>query len=422
MAKQKNINDEVSRCIIQLLLKEPFYAHLLSGIVRTISDDTQTAAVGIKNGKVNLFINENFFLKELTTFSSRVAVVKHETLHLLFKHLFRYDLKKFDMNIFNLAADLVVNQFIGKWNLPKNAITLSVFPDLGLEEDQSVEWYYKKLFALKKEMNQSDSKKNEGKNESEDEESNAENKSSAPLSSEALEKILNEKSHSDHSKWGQANSENQLSAIETDLDRMIVQAKDRTPAKDFGTLPSGIIHLLNAIIEKRNPKINWKRALKIFSSSSRKTKVKYTVKRISKRYGTRPGIKINRYQKMAVAIDTSGSIAMSDYSLFFSEIHAIWREGAEIQVIECDAAVQRVYEYKGKIPEFIQGGGGTSFDPVFEHLKKDRFKKFDGCIYLTDGYANEPKIKPPCKVFWIVTPDGNLGEHLKFGRAVKLEE
>jgi len=41
---------------------------------------------------------------------------------------------------------------------------------------------------------------------------------------------------------------------------------------------------------------------------------------------------------------------------------------------------------------------------------------------LTDGYASEPEIKPPCKVFWIVTPDGDLGEHLKFGRAVKLEE
>ena len=86
----KNINDEISRCIIQLLLKEPFYAHLLSGIVRNYSNEIPTAAVGIYQGKVNLFINEHFFLKELTTFSSRVAVIKHETLHLLFKHLFRF--------------------------------------------------------------------------------------------------------------------------------------------------------------------------------------------------------------------------------------------------------------------------------------------------------------------------------------------
>ena len=121
----KNINDEISRCIIQMLVSEPYYAHFLSGIVRNVTTQIPTAAVGLNNTKVTLYINEKFFLKELTTFSSRVAVIKHETLHLLFKHLFRLDLKKYDRKLFNIAADLVVNQFIGKWVLPKSAVTLS---------------------------------------------------------------------------------------------------------------------------------------------------------------------------------------------------------------------------------------------------------------------------------------------------------
>ena len=68
-----------------MLVSEPFYAHLLSGIVRNVTDEIPTAAVGLNGTKVTLYINENFFLKDLTTFSSRVAVIKHETLHLLSK-------------------------------------------------------------------------------------------------------------------------------------------------------------------------------------------------------------------------------------------------------------------------------------------------------------------------------------------------
>ena len=99
----------------------------------------------------------------------------------------------------------------------------------------------------------------------------------------------------------------------------------------------------------------------------------------------------------------------------------MWRQGAEIEIIECDAAVQRHYPYKGEFPKFVKGRGGTIFDPVFQFLKENRRMQFDGCIYFTDGYASEPTIKPPCKVFWLITPDGDIGDHLKYGRAIKLQ-
>ena len=375
-----NVEDELSRCIIQLLLKEPFYAHFLSGIVRNITDEIPTAAVGVKNGRMNLFINEDFFLNELKTSSSRVAVIKHEALHILLKHCFRLKYNNYNPQLFNIAADIVVNQFIGDWDLPNNAVTLSSFPGLGLEVNKSVEWYYEKL-----------------------EKSNNNN----------LSEII---THSDHSKWG----EQVDSSIETELESMILQAKERISAKDFGNIPEDIKRMVSEVIEKRNPKINWKRALQLFSTSSRKTRIYHSMKRISKRYGTRPGIKIKRYQKLAVAIDTSGSIQEEQLELFFAEIHNIWKQGAEIEIIECDAEVKRTYPYTGKKPAFLEGGGGTSFDPVFNYIKSNRFKRFDGCVYLTDGYANEPTIVPPCKVFWLITPDGTT-DNIKFGRCVKLE-
>ena len=409
--KSKDINDEISRCIIGMLISEPFYAHFLSGIVRNVTTEIPTAAVGLNNTKVTLYINENFFLNELTTFSSRVAVIKHETLHLLLKHLFRLDLNKYDPKVFNIAADLVVNQLIGKWKLPKNAVTLSSFPDLKLAKDESVEWYYKKIHDLKikleksKDNNSSNSKKNTFPHES----------------AKKLEEILRKGTHSDHSRWGVSKDNIKSENAETELDRLIVQTKDRISKEQFDLLPQEIKNLINLYIDKRNPKINWKRALKIFSSSSRRTRIKFTNKRISKRYGTRPGIRVQRNQKIAVGLDTSGSISNDELILFFNEIHAMWRNGAEIEVIECDDKVQNVYNYNGKFPKFVTGQGGTDFTPVFQHINKERNTIYDGCIYLTDGYAGEPKIKPRCKVFWVITPNGTVGSHLKFGRVLQMQ-
>lgn len=375
------VEDELSRCIIQLLLKEPFYAHFLGGVVRNITDEVPTAAVGVKNGRMNLFINEQFFLKELKTTSSRVAVVKHEALHVLLKHCFRLNNKNYDSQLFNIAADIVVNQFIGNWDLPKNAITLNSFPGIGLEANMTVEWYYEKL------------SKN-GVNP---------------------EKYLQPSAIGDHSKWGSQMD----SSVETELESMVIQAKNRTSSKDFGNVPDFIQRLVTEITDKRNTQIHWKRALQIFSASSRKTRIYHSMKRVSKRYGTRPGIKIIRHQKLVVAIDTSGSIQDEHLNLFFSEIHGIWKQGAEIQIIECDTEVKRVYPYTGKKTKHVQGGGGTNFDPVFQHLVNTRSEQFDGCIYLTDGYAPKPTIKPPCKVFWVITSDGTM-DNLTFGRSVKL--
>ena len=388
----KDINEEISRCIIKMLLKEPFYAHFLSGVIREVTDKVPTAAVGFKSGKIALYVNENFFLKELRSMTERVAVIKHETLHIIFKHLFRMKTKSYDNQLFNIAADIVVNQLIAPWKLPDSAVTLETFPELKLPKDKSVEWYYENL------------KKNASKD---------------PEYKKRLIEISEQGTHSDHKMWGE-NENFSMEVVETEVDRMIIQAKDRTPRKDHGTIPLGIKSLIQSIIEKRNPQIDWKRALKLFSSTSRRTRVYHTMKRFSKRFGTRPGIKIKRFQKLAVAIDTSGSINIDDFNTFFSEIHSMWKFGAEVHVLECDADVQKKYSYRGRTPEFVHGGGGTSFDPVFEHIRSNRFERYDGCIYLTDGYAPEPKIKPPCKVFWCITKDGKVGPHLKFGRVVKM--
>jgi len=406
----KDVHEELSRCIIQMLFKEPFFNHLLSGVVRVVTEEVPTAAVSFSGNKLQLLINESFFLKELRSQTNRVAVIKHEALHLLFKHLFRMDLGNYDRSLFNIAADLVVNQFIGSWKLPDSAVTLSTFPDLGLEQNQTVEWYYEKLINLR-----GASSAGAGSDSN-----------PFPKSADALSKILDraaDQIHGDHSHWGvskDVKGQVDAYAAETELDRMIIQARDRTPSKYHGTIPGEINTLIDSLIESRKPKVDWRRALRIFATNSRRTYLFSTMHRISKRYGTRPGIKVKQFQKIAVAVDTSGSISDADLSVFFTEIDAMYRQGAEIEVIECDAEVQRTYNYNGQLPTDVSGRGGTVFDPVFAFLRSNRLIHYDGCIYLTDGYADKPSIRPPCPLLWVITASGDSGDHLRFGRVIKL--
>jgi predicted metal-dependent peptidase len=139
-------NDAVAKAGVELLRKEPFYAHVLSGLSRIVTDEVPTMAVSYKNDGFCLWINPTFTIKELTD-KERIAVLKHEILHLVFKHLFRS--RGNDRELENVAADLVVNQYVSPWPLPKGALLLSSFPDLNLLPEQTFEWYYEKLRCLR---------------------------------------------------------------------------------------------------------------------------------------------------------------------------------------------------------------------------------------------------------------------------------
>ena len=443
--KQTDINTEASRCINQLLLKEPFYAHILAGTVRKITEDVPTAAVGFSSDLILLMVNEDFFLNELKTSSERTAVLKHEVLHLVFRHLFRDKINE-DAVLFNIAADIIVNQYIGSWKLPDNAVTLKTFPDLNLKPEQHLEYYYDILFKL----NHSNQKAaanadkqddgNDSNNGNKNEQSgNGGNPKSMPMnkkfpkSAKVLSDIYGKKRHSDHSKWiikdgvnsktadGKSIPDNMIAGIEQTLGKKILEAAARTPSKAYGTLPAGLITQLDHIRESMEAKVDWKRMLKLFSSSSGRTVIYRSMKRISKRFGTRPGIRIKQYKKLAVVIDTSGSIEEKTLAQFFKEIDTIHRNGAQLQVIECDASVGNVYAYKKNAPIKITGGGGTNYDPAFEYINKNNKMQIDACIYLTDGYAPAPKIKPRCKLLYVITPDGNVGSHLKWGKSIKIK-
>jgi predicted metal-dependent peptidase len=423
----ENATHELGRTIVTLLLKEPFYGHILGGLVRRVSEDVSTAAVALSSRGPELIVNPLFFIKVLNT-KERVAVIKHEALHIIFRHLYRKPKHNADLELFNIAADLVVNQLIAPWPLPESGVTLKTFPDYDLRPNQTVEWYYDKLLNLKKaalrQNNSQSHNKNDGSGEGE-----ADN---ASQSIEALKRMLDQTSHSDHSLWaasggaaeanGQPMSQTLIDALEVDIERHVVRARNRIPINQWGSIPAEIQTELHSIEQNRKPKVDWRRTLRLFANSGYRTSLVPTNRRMSKRFNTFPGTRVKREKCVAVVIDTSASISMDQLKLFSAEIYGIWRSGADVHIIECDASVQRNYPYKGKPIDHVQGGGGTSFDPAFEWLKNMRNGRFDACIYLTDGMASAPVVRPRCPVMWVLMDSLSSTDHLIFGRIITLSK
>ena len=107
LLNHQQIDDEISRASFELLLKEPFYAHVLSGMPRIVSQDVETIGLKWNGQQVVLQVNPEWFCKGLAA-TQRKVVLKHEVLHIVFRHLFR----PADRNaiLYSIAADLVVNQ------------------------------------------------------------------------------------------------------------------------------------------------------------------------------------------------------------------------------------------------------------------------------------------------------------------------
>ena len=361
--------DEVGRAVIALIKEEPFFGHLLSGINREITEDQTSVGVTFRSGRPLLRINPEFFVNKLPVDGQRSAVIKHEVLHLLLNHPGRFDAAHMDAQVFGLAANIVVNQLVGdKWPSPPGAIDLDAF-EFVLPPNMTVEWYYDELMLHRDEIPEE----------------------MAP-------------GHSDHDQWSDSDDQAEDAISQHELARAMRNAKDRS-GDQFDEVDTEIQELVEAMIDELEPSVDWRRVIRMFTTSSRRTRIANTLRRPSKRYGTYPGIKVKRIHRLAVVVDTSGSIKEESLADFFSEVRAIWRQGSEVTVIEADNEVRASWEYRGQVPPKARGRGGTKFDPALRWVA-DSTPPFDAVLYFTDGKATAPTVRTRCDVLWVLTADG----------------
>lgn len=434
----QSIEDDISRASFDLLLKEPFYAHVLAGMPRVVTGEVQTMGLQWNGQQVVLRVNPEWFCKALSA-SQRTVALKHEVLHVVFRHLFRPGERARDL--YSIAADLVVNQLLAPLRPLTGWPTLGMFPELQLKPDQSVDVYYAALAALLRRIQQAGfGVDNEGEGGARStgsgagrgrakvqpkggrgEAGNWASATGQPRSAKALAELLAGCSRrGDDSGWHDGRDGLAVAAGRYAVGSVLIRTRERMPPHQWGSLPAALLSQLALILAERQPKLDWKRVVRIFCASSGRSKIRHTMKRISKRYGTRPGIKVQRLQRLLVAVDTSGSIDQKLLEAFFTEIHGAWKSGATVHVVECDAEVQRDYRYAGRPPAMVAGGGGTAFEPVFRWMQTQA--QFDGVLYLTDGCGPAPTTRPRCKLLWVLAGDESAGATgLPFGSTVRLQ-
>jgi predicted metal-dependent peptidase len=194
-------------------------------------------------------------------------------------------------------------------------------------------------------------------------------------------------------------------------------ASDAT--KNAGRLPKSIQDMI--ALAKKKPQIPWQMLLKQFVSKLSNGQLKHTKKRISKRFKSRPGIKIKPKLKFAVCVDVSGSISDREYTIFLNEIFAIARHSGEVDVIEWDTKVQGQYKITGYKPNITRHGQGGTDPTEAIHWVNDRKQQYDGCIWFTDGHLYIDELKLPLRIpsLWVITADGST-EAVKNYRKIKL--
>lgn len=206
---------------------------------------------------------------------------------------------------------------------------------------------------------------------------------------------------------------------------LVNSAVDMMNEESRGLMPAHFMSQVKLI--NKPPVLSWQAILKKYigtiSANKRKTRMRLN-RRQPERFDL-SGRVDDKVLKIAVAIDTSGSVDDRMISQIFNEIFAILaKRKHEITVIECDAQVQRVYRAKnaGEIQKKVAGRGGTMFTPVIEYINKDKYFRDALLIYFTDGFG-ESKIPKPMtyRNLWVVFEDErHLSVKEPYGVVLKL--
>ena len=371
----------------KLLLEEPFYGLFLISLNKVWREDLPTAGVSKMNINAQLAINPGFWnsLNE----DQRYGLLKHELLHIAFNHLLTRD-SYADKQLFNIAADLEINQYIASHRLPEGGITMGSFPDMVLPVRAGTQKYYELLQQKAEEDPQS-----------------------------SIGQMLQQMGDEDiHGTWKEFSdlSEAEQKLIKKQIDHQLKEVNEAVKQK--GNTPGELEEIINGLYEDPEPpKFDWRGYLRRFVANSSIVYTKKSRRKYNKRYAGNPGLKIKMRNHVLVAIDTSGSVSNEELKEFLQEINHIHKTGNEITLVECDTQINKVEKYKPSNTYEVHGRGGTSFQPVVDYYNENKHK-FTSIIYFTDGEAYPPN-DVRCNILWAHSQQSTINEGLP-GFKIKL--
>jgi predicted metal-dependent peptidase len=370
-------NQSLAKISKTLILEQPFYGLFLISLNKVWRNDLPTAGVSISGINQQLAINPEFWgnLND----DVKKGVLIHELMHIAFNHLVTRDNYQ-DKKLFNIAADLEINQYIDRDWLPENGIFLDTFPELNLPDRAGTDKYYKLLQQAHEDG-----------------------------TSPQLDEMLSEDDF--HFTWGEG-----IDSL-TDAEKKLIQKQVEHQLKDVvegikdrGNIPGHFRELINNIFHQEPAKFDWKGYLRRFAGNSNKIYTKKTRRKPNKRYDGNPALKIKMRNHVLLAVDTSASVSSSELQEFLSEMNHIHKTGTEITVVQCDTHMHDPEAFNPKKEFKVKGRGGTDFQPVIDHYNKNS-KKYTSIIYFTDGECSSPN-NVRCKILWVHSSKCTINQDL----------
>lgn len=433
-----DLKDDLAIVSKKLLFEQPFYGFYLMMLNKMASKRLSTAGVSKEGIAFKLEINPKFW--ESLSLEERLGILHHEILHIVFFHPITMD-SYADKAIFNLAADLEINQYIpdtrlpgksmskeqfrakyepiisdltqkylgkeisreqyeeGLYKIPPRGMYIEDFPELNLDKKAGTRYYYDKLVEAAK----------SGKSKS----------LNAILSGMKSRLVMiPEGMIPNHDTWKDFEniSEGDSRVMKGQIDYQLKELYEQT-IKSRGTIPAELADYIKSLFITEQPKFDWKGYLRRFVDGTGQVYTKKVRRKPSKRFEDNPGIKVRRKKHVLVGVDTSGSVSKKELEEFFNEIYHISKTGASVTVVQCDAAISDISPYKGAKDIKIHGRGGTNFQPVINYYNT-YINKFTCLIYLTDGEA-PPPTDTRGKLLWVLSSSSNDNDKLP-GKTIKL--
>ena len=382
------VQDKLARASKTLILTEPFYGLFLIGLNKVFRKDVPTAGVSPKGIGVQLSVNPEFFMN--LPDKHQIGLLKHELLHVSFGHMTMKD--RFEnFKLFNIAADIEINQYIDEDYLPEGGLTLETFADLKLPTRAGTKVYYDLLHEACEDG-----------------------------TCEALNAVLSKMdgdSQYDHETWKEFDdlSEADKKLVQKQIEHQLKETADQTE-KRRGSIPGELAGMIERLTHIERPSFDWKGYLKRFVGNSTVSYTKKLRRKFNKRYTGNPGLKIKFKNHICVGVDTSGSVSNNELKEFMNELTHMHKTGHKITVVQCDTQIVSIEEFNPRKDWEVKGRGGTEFQPVIDHYNENG--KYTALIYLTDGECYAPEDCPK-NALWVHSTQCQINEDLP-GQKIQL--
>lgn len=385
---------KIERAYKKLLIENPFYGLFLLGLSKVIDKSVDTACVRKKGINCEIVINPEYW--ETQDDVQQMNLLQHEVYHIVFQHIFLWNSFS-NKDILGLATDCEVNSYLS--NLDDSWITAKLW---NLPDKKGTKFYYKNILK----QTSSQSRQQQSQNSQVGSNSNQKESSNSNTSQDNREL----KTKDDHSQWIKDFKE--CSDVEKQLIQNQIKSQIKTAAEQTirmrGTIPAEMKEIVDELFKPKPRIFDWKAYFRRMLGSIYDINIKKTRRKESIRFSGAAGIKHKKKISILVAVDTSGSVSNQELIDFFSEITYIYKAGARITILECDAEITANYEYTGKWTGEVHGRGGTNFQPVIDYYRKN-MKDYAALVYFTDGECFIPE-NVPRDTIWVIT---SAGDHNK---------